>query len=153
MMNLEIRNISGIETYPVRHPVLRSGRPITDCYFEGDDLDTTFHLGIFREERLHGVATFLMNKDLNIEELISLEHQQCYQLRGMAIKAETQGQQLGSQLIDHAEEILKNKNVLALWFNARESAVSFYKKKGYQIVSEPFEIATVGIHYKMYKAL
>lgn len=152
-MTLIIRNISAIETYPVRHPVLRAGRPVTDCYFEGDDLTTTFHLGAYVDQQLKGVATFLMYQDDSIEELKTYNFKQCYQLRGMAVLHEMQGQQLGKKLINHAEETLKNKNVLALWFNARESAVSFYEKMGYQIVSKPFEINTVGTHYKMYKAL
>ena len=31
-----IRQISGKETWSVRHPVLRKGRPLEDCHFEGD---------------------------------------------------------------------------------------------------------------------
>lgn len=152
-MSLKIRNILAIETYPVRHPVLRAGRPINDCHFEGDDLSTTYHLGAYVNEQLKGVASFLMHQDVSIEELKTFNIKQCYQLRGMAVLNEMQGQHIGKNLINHAEEMLKNKNALALWFNARESAVSFYKKNGYQIVSEPYEIATIGTHYKMYKAL
>ncbi len=39
-----IREISSQETFKVRHPVLRQGRPLEDCAFTDDDLETTIHL-------------------------------------------------------------------------------------------------------------
>ena len=34
---MEIKKISMEETFAVRQPVLRPGRPIEDCFFEYDD--------------------------------------------------------------------------------------------------------------------
>ena len=34
-----IKKISALETFPVRHPVLRAEKPIESCHFEGDDLE------------------------------------------------------------------------------------------------------------------
>ena len=59
--SIQIKEISSLETYSVRHPVLREGRPIEDCSFDGDDLSTTFHLGLFYEDVLVGVASFMKN--------------------------------------------------------------------------------------------
>lgn len=152
-MNLEIRNISGLETYPVRHPVLRHGRPVEDCYFTGDDLDTTIHLGIFVENKLVGVATFLLNHDATITSLQHHNKESCYQLRGMAVLKEMRGSQLGEKLLQKGEKLLIKNGVTALWFNARIAAVPFYKRLDYKVISDPFEIEPIGTHYKMYKSL
>jgi GNAT superfamily N-acetyltransferase len=142
-----IKEISPLETYPVRHTVLREGRPIEDCRFDGDDLPTTFHLGLFYEDILVGVASFMENN----HEFFSDEYQ--YQLRGMAVLKSHQGKQLGDILFQHGEKLLKDKNVSLLWFNAREIAVNFYRRNGSEIIGEPFEIKGIGTHYVMFKKI
>ncbi|MGJ8683405.1 MAG: GNAT family N-acetyltransferase [Nonlabens sp.] len=153
MKNLSIHRISGIETYPVRHPVLRAGRPLADCYFNGDDLETTFHFGLFLNNEVVAVATFLRNQDSGITFIESEKKDSIYQLRGMAVLKELQGKQLGKKLLNHAEHFLQEKEVTTLWFNARILAVPFYEKLGYKKVGTPFEIEPIGTHYKMFKSL
>jgi GNAT superfamily N-acetyltransferase len=150
---MTIKQLTARETYPVRHTVLRKGRPLEDCAFDGDNLATTFHLGALQENELVAVATFVLNKDPDILQLQQLEGATCYQLRGMAVQEEFQGQQIGKMLLLQGEQILREKNIKHLWFNAREIAIPFYKKLGYIVVSDIFEIIPVGMHYKMYKAL
>ena len=50
------------------------------------------------------------------------------------------------------EEIKKKKGTL-LWCNARIIAVEFYKKIGFQIKGEEFDIPDIGKHYFMYKKI
>lgn len=145
--SIQIQLISSKETYTVRHPVLREGRPIETCRFEGDDLDTTFHLGLFLNKELVGVASFMKNNNVIFTE----QHQ--YQLRGMAILKQHQGLGFGDQLLKHGEQLLKDKNTALLWFNAREIAVNFYKKNNYQILGNAFEITGIGTHYVMFKKM
>lgn len=147
MNTIFIKEINPLETYPVRHPVLREGRPIQDCRFDGDDLPTTFHLGLFYEDILVGVASFMENN----HEFFSDEYQ--YQLRGMAVLKSHQGKQLGDVLLNYGETLLKEKNVTLLWFNAREIAVNFYRRNGSEIIGEPFEIKGIGTHYVMFKKI
>jgi RimJ/RimL family protein N-acetyltransferase/GNAT superfamily N-acetyltransferase len=145
--NISIKQITPTETYPVRHPVLRVGRPIEDCEFSEDDLETTIHLGLYLDNNLAGVATFLKQDNT----LFNTTPQ--YQLRGMAILKSHQGKRFGEALLKHGETLLKNKNATLLWFNARIVAVSFYKRNGYNIIGYSFEIPTVGTHFVMYKIL
>lgn len=152
-MNIEIRNITALETYPVRQPVLRAGRPVEDCYFNGDHLETTLHLGAFMDNELVAVATFLKNKDATITALHNHKTQCCYQLRGMAVLKKMQGKNIGKHLLNHAVQLLRDNGATALWFQARVKALPFYEKLGYQIVSLPFEIEIIGTHYKMYQSL
>ncbi|WP_438969234.1 GNAT family N-acetyltransferase [Nonlabens sp.] len=150
---IEIQSITARETLPVRHKILRKGRSLKDCHFAGDELGTTFHLGAFEKEKVVGVATFLMNKDTQLESIEDIKLHYCYQLRGMAVLETAQGKGVGKKLITRAEKLLKERFIKALWFNARILAVPFYEKMGYQIASDIFEIPSVGDHYKMIKLL
>ncbi|AGC77093.1 acetyltransferase (GNAT) family protein [Nonlabens dokdonensis] len=150
---IQIIPITSRETYSVRHAVLRKGRPVEDCRFSGDELGTTFHLGAFEKDKIIGVATFLMNKDIDLEQIKHIKLHHCYQLRGMAVLEIAQGKGIGKKLLKHAEKLLKEKHIQSLWFNARVNATSFYENMGYEIVSEPFIIPKVGDHYKMMKLL
>ena len=144
---ISIKLITAKDTYSVRHPVLRKGRPIEDCAFENDDLESTFHFGLFYNDTLVGVATFLKSNNA----LFKIQNQ--YQLRGMAILKDYQGLHLGDTLLKFGEHFLKSKNIKLLWFNAREIAVGFYKKNNYVIFGEPFDIKSIGLHYLMHKQL
>ena len=145
--NITIRKISSKDTYPVRHPVLRKGRPLDSCRFEGDDLETTFHLGLFLDDILVGVATYLKSTNPRFSE----EFQ--YQLRGMAVLESEQGKHLGKALLNKGENQLKEMKIERLWCNARIGASQFYERNGYVIVGEAFDIPQVGIHYLMTKKL
>ena len=145
--NILIREISAKETYAVRHPILREGRPIEDCEFTNDNLETTIHIGLYVNQQLVGVATFLENVNHQFSE------KRQYQLRGMAILKAYQGRQLGALLLKHGEQLLKQKQIPRIWFNARETAVKFYNKNDYQTIGQSFEIDKVGTHYVMTKVI
>ena len=49
------------------------------------------------------------------------------------------------------EKYCFEKNARVIWFNAREKAVPFYKKKGYTSIGDSFEIPEVGTHFVMFK--
>ena len=62
-----IKEIQASETYWVRQEVLRKGKPIETCHFEGDDAVTTMHFGIELNKKIIGIEEFnkLVLKDLN----------------------------------------------------------------------------------------
>jgi len=142
-----IIEISAKETYSVRQPVLRAGRPLADCAFINDDLESTLHFGLYKGDLLIGVATFLLQNNKLFPERIQ------YQLRGMAILEPYQGQKLGFLLLRHGEHILQQQKAQRIWCNAREKASQFYKKHDYTSIGEPFEIPDVGTHYVMSKPI
>ncbi|WP_445734176.1 GNAT family N-acetyltransferase [Mariniflexile sp.] len=146
-MNYIIKETSALETYPVRHPVLRTGKSVEACAFDGDDLETTCHLGIYIDGKLVGVSSFLKSK----HPLLHEEFQ--YQLRGMAVLNAYQSLGLGKLILNHGENLLKKQNVQIVWCHARQKAANFYKKNGYEIIGLPFDIKDIGLHYIMYKTL
>lgn len=139
--------ISSLETHAVRHAVLRAGKPISSCIFDGDDTPTTIHIGGFYKNKLIAVVSLFKKKN----EAISSTN--AYQLRGMAVLEKYQGQGHGRKIIAVAETILEKKNVFIVWMNARESAIPFYINSGYSKFGPIFDIPDVGLHQVMYKKL
>lgn len=142
-----IKEIPALETFSVRQPVLRPGKPIESCHFEGDNLESTKHFGLFDNEKLAGIASLFEHSTPFLEEKLQ------FQLRGMAVLPEFQKKGLGEALVKHAENDVMQRGGKTIWFNAREIAVAFYKKLGYEIIGDPFNIADIGKHYVMYKKL
>ena len=75
-----------------------------------------------------------------------------FKLRQMAVRADTQGQGLGSRLLAEVETRLQEQGATQLLLHARVSAEPFYARQGYRAESEVFE--EVGIpHRRMGKTL
>ena len=144
-MKTRIQKIRAIETFSVRHPVLRAGKPIEDCRFDGDDLETTTHFGLFLENILIGVISIFKMQN----QLFSAKKQ--FQIRGMAVLEDYQKKGFGAALVQHVEHYLESRNETIIWFNARISAVGFYEKLGYQIIGDAFNIGDIGKHYVLFK--
>lgn len=117
------------------------------CYFAGDDAAGTRHFGYFENDTLLGVASLYEARDLAFADT------QQAQLRGMAVLEGQQGKGIGQQLLETAESYARVNGYGLLWFNARENAVNFYKRHGFELSGERFEIPDVGPHYKMFKSL
>jgi len=145
---IQIHEISASAVYSVRQPVLRPGRPFNECVFEGDTSGKTLHLGLFMDENLIGVASFMQNSNP------LFKNPEQYQLRGMAVLSEFMGQGFGTSLLIEGEEKLKNLvNHPFLWFNARDYATGFYEKFGYETLGEKFDVPGVCQHIVMFKLL
>ena len=144
---IEIKKISGFETIIVRHPVLRAGKPIETSHFEGDDLTSTVHFGLYFDKQLIAVISAFEVKN----KLFTEENQ--YQIRGMAVLDEFQKKGFGEQLLNYCENEIRIKKGELIWFNARETAVDFYKKSGYEIIGGQFEIPDVGPHFILFKKI
>ena len=71
----------------------------------------------------------------------------------MATHKDYQHQGLGKVILDRAEQLLSQKNVDILWCNARVVALNFYRKSGYQIIGEEFDVHLIGPHFVMFKNL
>lgn len=139
-----LKQITAQETWPVRHSVLRKGRPLEDVYMEADEQSSTFHVGMYYQGTIIGVASFMKDtKDLFTGKQ--------YRLRGMAVLPEFRKKGIAELLLKKGEDLLKTKGCTLLWFNARIAAVSFYKNLGYETVGPEFDIPLIGPHFLMKK--
>ncbi len=132
----------------LRSRILRPNQPVELCHFAEDNFDSTFHLGIFKNERIVSNGTFMQNTNPHFSD-----NKNVYRLRGMATDTQFQGQGLGRLILEKSEVFLKQKNCEIVWFNARESAFGFYEKCGYKKIGDMFDIAGVGAHKVMFKKL
>jgi GNAT superfamily N-acetyltransferase len=144
---MKFKIISSQQTYPVRHPILRPGKPLIACSFEGDDLPETQHIGLYDRDNLIGVVSLFSRLNEQFQHKIQL------QLRGMAILENYQKLGYGAALIQESERIAKSKKAELIWFNARQIAVPFYERMGYNVGGNEFSIGDIGIHYLMYREL
>ena len=142
---IEIKKIKAENTFPVRHLVLRKGKPIESCQFEGDENATTTHFGLFLNQNLIGVVSIFQ------ENHHYFEAKKMYQIRGMAVLENFQGKKYGEKLLEYAENYCFSENASLIWFNARASAVPFYENSNYTTIGAAFEIPKIGTHFVMYK--
>jgi ribosomal protein S18 acetylase RimI-like enzyme len=144
-LSLNIKSCSVNEIIPIRHEILRAGKPITTCHFKGDDNPKTYHFGAYKEDEIVGCVSFMPK---NHSDFIG---QKPYQLRGMAVLENQQNQSIGLHLLQYAEHDLKNKGVDLIWCNVRIKAIGFYKRQNFETDSKKFTIPEIGEHVLMYK--
>lgn len=145
MSRIEARAITAAETWPLRLAVLRPGRPLPAAQFPGDDLLFTRHFGAFRDGKLVGI-TSLFRAEMPERPGVS-----ALQLRGMATAPEVRGAGCGRALMAASIAFARESGIKLIWCNARTSAVGFYRKAGWEIVGEEFDIPDVGPHFRMWR--
>ncbi len=135
------------QTFSLRQKVLKPFLHADDCINPNDDSPTSFHLGLFYEQNLVGVCSFLNepHKDFSAGNP--------YRLRGMAVDTNYGGQGFGQILLQHGLILLRGKYCDLLWCNARQRAFPFYEKMGFQYHGPLFEMDRIGSHKVMYKYL
>ena len=135
-------------TWPLRHLVLRPGRPLAACHWEGDDLPTTHHFGIKDGEDIVGIGS-LFERACDIAPGPG-----AWQLRGMATHPSRRNEGLGGRLLGYMLEYCRNTlGGRIMWCNARSPAVPFYRHHGFETVGQEFTIELIGPHYRMRQAL
>lgn len=124
--------------------MLRNRSSDTPCKFDGDD--EAIHFGYFDGNEIVGIVSFYWrnHSDLGIENAL--------QLRGMATSETHRGRGVGSELLKFAIAYFENRATV-IWCNARESAIEFYRKQGFESRGEKFEIPEIGMHIVMVKML
>ncbi|MFN9066674.1 MAG: GNAT family N-acetyltransferase [Bdellovibrionales bacterium] len=143
----KVSNVTVSQVIDLRSRILRPGQPLVNSQYEEDYDPTTFHLGSFNESmKIVTVGTFIQQRHSYF-----FNSKLSYRLRGMATEIEFQKKGYGKNLIIAAEKILIARSCDLLWFNARLSALDFYKKLGFKIMGEVFELPSIGSHIVMFK--
>ena len=75
------------------------------------------------------------------------------QLRFMGVRADKQGQRLGDQLLSYLEERARQLGATSMTLQARENAVNFYRRNGYEVVEKSYLLFGSIQHFKMAKQL
>jgi len=145
---MNVRKVTNTDTWPIRNEVLRPGLPVSSCHFAEDKLPDAVHFSSFAGRQQTGVVSAYPIA-FPIDDSLA----ECWQLRAMATIPAVRGQGHGAALIHTLEGYLLEKCAQWLWCNARQEAIGFYRKLGFVERGDEFEIAGIGPHCAMLKAL
>ncbi len=125
--------------FNLRYQVLRApwNQPRGSERNEGDA--TAEHFAFFENEQIIGVGRLDFTENLGS------------QIRFMAVDERHQGKGIGRQLMEHMEEIARNKGCKETILHAREIALPFYEKLGYRSIEESHLLFGEIQHYLMNK--
>jgi predicted GNAT family N-acyltransferase len=130
---VDIVEIAAADTHELRHTVLRSGTPSTVVVFDGDDLPSTFHLGVRQDDdRIVAVSTWVLRPHRSTPD------RDAFQLRGMATSADLRGTGLGGRLLEAGLVESASRGATVVWARARVSALKFYEARGFSTVGDAY---------------
>ena len=124
----------------LRHDVLRQGMPREAAVFDGDRDPAARHYAALEQEQLIGCVTLHPSR---------WDSEPAWQLRGMAVAEGYRSRGIGRRLLEFIDCELADSPVTLLWCNARVPALAFYRKLGWAVVSDVFDIPTAGPHVRM----
>lgn len=154
-MKTTVRLIPSELTFDLRDRVLRGVRPRESSFYAEDNLETTFHVGVLTAESGNAPAEHVISNGTFMQQ----GHPKLpgaalpYRLRGMATDPDFQKQGLGQKIVQAGIEELQKRGADLLWFNARVSAEGFYRKLGFEVIDDVYDIPQVGPHKLMYRWL
>lgn len=125
--------------FNLRYEVLRApwNQPRGSERNDGDE--TAEHFAFFEEDEIIGVGRLDFTENLGS------------QIRFMAVDSRFQGRGIGRQLMQHMEEIARNKGCKETILHAREIALPFYEKLGYRSIEESHLLFGEIQHFLMIK--
>ena len=125
--------------FNLRYEVLRApwNQPRGSERNDGDE--TAEHFAFFEEDEIIGVGRLDFTENLGS------------QIRFMAVNERYQGKGIGRQLMEHMEEIARNKGCKETILHAREIALPFYEKLGYDITEKSHLLFGEIQHFLMIK--
>ncbi|MPQ99460.1 GNAT family N-acetyltransferase [Modestobacter sp. I12A-02628] len=138
---ITVEQVDAAATYPLRAQELRQGRPVE---IDEDDAPYTLHLAARLDGgEVVGVVRF------HPRDCPWRETEGTWQLRGMATDPRVRGLGAGRALVAEGLTRVAARGGQLVWCDAREAAVGFYRKLGFQVVTEPYDLRPVGTHRGM----
>jgi GNAT superfamily N-acetyltransferase len=136
--------ITAAQTHPLRRAVLRADTPTDDVEFAEDTWPGAYHLGVVDGDELIATSSWIPR------ELATQPGSAAVQLRGMATLQGLQGRGVGAMLLAAGIERARVTGALLVWANARDAAMGFYERNGFQIDGEGFIDATTQLpHHRV----
>lgn len=131
-MTHEVRTATLDDVMALRVKVLRKGTPVTHCRYPEDELPDVVHLAIFKDDVAIATSTWF-SKECPEQPGVS-----AVQLKGMAVDDDLQGSGLGALLVDAGLSLARSRDAAIVWARARDSALGFYERLGFEPVGNGF---------------
>jgi GNAT superfamily N-acetyltransferase len=146
--HFRIATASTQDILPIRMKVLRDGTPSQDPRYTEDDWDITTHLALYKHEEIVGTSSCL-TKTYPLPHAYSNNFDT--QLRGMAVDQSLQSTGLGAELLLYGVHMAQRNGAGIVWARARDSALKFYEKNGFNTVGDAFLDEATGMsHHLVY---
>jgi GNAT superfamily N-acetyltransferase len=129
MSDVEVVEITAVETHPLRLAVLRFDTLTKDVVFAEDEWPGSWHLGLRRDGVLVATSSWVPRDH---------DGRPAVQLRGMATDRSLQGQGLGGRLLTAGCELATERGFTLVWARARDAALAFYTRHGFVVDGEGF---------------
>ncbi len=157
-MEVDVEVIPTVESYPLRHAVLRPHQSAAEVVWENDDEPGTATYGAVERagRSIVGVATvFPEPAPFDVTEAGVPKGAggatTTWRLRGMATRPDAQGQGIGTSVLKAVLDHVAAAGGDLLWCNARVSAVAFYKRAGFRTWGPEWVISSIGPHVVMWR--
>lgn len=128
-MNVEIVEITASDTHPLRLAVLRSDTPTKEVVFAEDEWPDSWHLGARAGNELVATSSWVPREHHGTPGV---------QLRGMATTRHLQGTGVGGMLLEAGCALAAAKGYATVWARARDAALAFYIRHGFEIDGDGF---------------
>lgn len=129
-----IEAVEAGETHDLRRRVLREGRPDAEVEWPEDAWPAAFHLAVRAEAGGVPLAVATLFPDPTPLRPGHL----AWRLRGMAVDPRVQGQGHGRRLIAAVIAAVAERGGAVLWANARDTALGFYQRLGFEVSGSGF---------------
>lgn len=141
-----VRAIRADETRALRHQVLWPHKArMEDCVIDIDHEAGAIHLGAFdRSDCLVGICSLFETGSSKIDGAYQ------YRLRAMATSPLVRGKGAGKAVVLEALRRVAALGCDVLWCDAREVALGFYERLGFERIDEWYEVPIIGPHQFMY---
>lgn len=128
------------QTVELRRRILRTPLGLDFTWEELASEAEDIHLAAFRD----GVLVACL--------VLTLVGDETVKMRQVAVDSELQGTGIGSELVRRSEVVARDDGFSEMVLHARDTAVPFYLRLGYEVVGEPFEEVSIP-HLAMRKSL
>lgn len=143
-MTVEVRRATVAEIFPLRHAVLRPGKPDSASVYPEDE--TSVHIGAWDDGRLVGCATVFPEPWAGSADWPA--EQAAWRLRGMAVDPSRHRTGVGRLVLAGIVQAAVDGGAPLLWANARTTALLFYEANGWVVAGEEFRTADTGLPHK-----
>ena len=131
--HVAIEQVTAADTHVVRREVLRSHAPSLGVETPADDHPSALHLAARVGSEIIGVVSAAPSEGPVDGGPGS------WRLSGMAVRGPWQAHGVGSALIERlVREVMARRGRL-VWAQARDTALAFYERHGFQVIGEAFE--------------
>lgn len=143
-VSVEVRRAKAEEIFPLRHAVLRPGRPVSASVY-GED-DGAVHIGAWDDGLLVGCATVFPDPWVGSADWPA--EPAAWRLRGMAVDPSRHRTGVGRQVLAAVADAATSAGAPLLWANARVTALAFYEAGGWVVAGDEFITKDTGLPHK-----